>query len=438
MTETTPAPISLFARRMTLAVVLVAVALFISQLVEIPWRSALRGHDNTFNYLWLRSAMIGGDWDFRDDLLACNTLDARYRKAALDAPLTDAGLLPNKYGIGWAVVSLPFYLIADGLTATGRAIGLRDLQRDGYGPVYQIILQTGHFLLAILSVRLGYLCLRRWFNPEAALLGVLITWSCSPLLYYQTSNLSMSHGVGFFAVMLCLWALLRAESRPAELRWWALAGAAVSLAAVTRFQLAIVGLLPVGLWLTRYSTLPRPWRAAVACAVAALPLVMLQLFAWKTVYGHWLVFSYGENEEGFNFLQPALLELLFSPYHGFLYWHPFLLFGVVGMFLFGRHRPWPGLPLVALTLITIYMNAAWWCWWFGASFGQRAFDCVWPGLMVGLGWLLHNAPPSSARRLIWFGAAMAAVNLVLLLMYRTNLVPRNAPVTWFDVLRGGL
>jgi len=108
----------------TVVCVGVSIAFCVSQLVEIPARSALRGYDNTFNYLWLRSAMVDHDWDFRNDLAACNTLTPEYRAAALALPLSHTGRIPNKYGVGWAVVSAPFYLFADLLVTTGRAAGV--------------------------------------------------------------------------------------------------------------------------------------------------------------------------------------------------------------------------------------------------------------------------------------------------------------------------
>jgi hypothetical protein len=74
---------------------LVGVALFVSQLLEIPSRSAFRGYDNTFNYLWLRSAMVDHDWDFRNDLAQCNTLIPAYRASALALPPTATGHIPN-------------------------------------------------------------------------------------------------------------------------------------------------------------------------------------------------------------------------------------------------------------------------------------------------------------------------------------------------------
>ncbi|HYD85619.1 MAG TPA: hypothetical protein VEA63_16240, partial [Opitutus sp.] len=142
----------------------VGLAFFLSQLLEIPARSALRGYDNTFNYLWLRSAMVDGDWDFRNDLETCNTLAPEHRASALGLSLTAAGRVPNKYGVGWAVVSVPFYLVADAIVATGRALGLWRLERDGYNAVYQICLQLGHLGIAWLALWLAAKAIAAWIG----------------------------------------------------------------------------------------------------------------------------------------------------------------------------------------------------------------------------------------------------------------------------------
>ncbi len=429
MTNASPwAPASL---RLLVICSVAAFGLFLSQLVEIPWRSALRGSDNTYNYLWLRSAMVGGDWDFRDDLAVCNTLTEDYRRAGLAATPTATGLLPNKYGIGWSVVSLPFYLLADALPSFGSTAP------HGYGPVHQIVLQTGHGLLAVLSLVIVYHILRRWCSPDNALAGLLLTWAGSPLLYYQTSNLSMSHGVTFFAAALCLWASLRAADSGSGLRWWALAGLAVSLAAVTRFQAAVVGIIPVASWLTAVCRResPHPIRAALVCAAAALPLIALQMFAWRVVYGQWLLSTYGANDEGFNFSSPAWAEMLFSPRHGLLHWHPFLAVGLTGLAWLARARPALATALWTVVGATLYINAAWWCWWFGAAFGQRAFDCALPAVMLGAAWCLQCAAPRARSWLFRIGCVFAALNLFLLVLYRTNLISRNGPVTWPDAFR---
>ncbi len=417
----------------------VALALAVSQLLEIPQRSALRGYDNTFNYLWLRSAAVDGDWDFRNDLATCDTLTPEYRASALALPPTATGRLPNKYGLGWAVVTVPFYLVADGIVTASRAVGLWTLQRDGWNPVYQICIQLGHVMLAILALWLAARVIASWLQVERtqAWAGVVLVWAASPLLYYQTVDVSMSHGAAFFAVTLMAYALTRAKETPtANWPWW-LAGTGWGLAATTRFQLGIFGLLAAWSWfgMLRAGEGRRAVRTVWLFAAGALPLLALQLWAWHVVYGSWLVFSYGAEGEGFRWLQPEWLGSLASPLHGLFYWHPLLLVALAGLLAWAASERRLAPVLVAAVLATLYVNAAWWCWWFGAAFGNRACDAALLPLMAGFAWLLGRATPRWRR--VWWAAALTAGawNFYLVLLYRLAVIPRNAPVTWSEMLQ---
>ena len=412
--------------------------LFLSQLAEIPQRSALRGYDNTFNYLWLRSAMVDGDWDFRNDLVACNTLTAEYRAAALALPVTETGRIPNKYGVGWSVVTLPFYAAADAVVATGRLLGLWTLERDGFNPVYQLFIQTGHAGLAILALVLAVRVVRGWVGPGATL-GVLMTWAASPLLFYQTSNLSMSHGTAFFAVTLGAYGLQRAGADGGKSFGWLLAGVGFGLAAVTRFQLVVFALLPgwtlVGLWRKE----PAAARTALAgLMLGGLPFVCLQLAAWKVTYGHWFVFSYGAEGEGFNWLHPELGRSLFSSWHGLYYWHPLLLLATVGLFGWMWSQRAFAVPVGLAFAATWYLNAAWWCWWFASAFGHRAYDAAVLPLMAGMAWLVGRA--TGRWRIVLYAVAMLAAlwNLRGLILYRTGSISRSEAVTWSQMWSAGL
>ena len=415
-----------------------ACGLFASQLAEIPHRSALRGWDNTFNYVWLRSLMVGGDLSFRDDLEAGNTLTVELKTTIPQMPLTKTGLVANKYGIGWALVSAPFYMVADGIVATGRGLGVWTLERDGYNWVYQVCLQTGHFLLAGVSLLLVYRVARRWCGREPAVLGVMMVWAASPLLYYQTSNLSMSHGVTFFALTGCVLALLRTQDEPERLCWWWLAGAGLGLAAITRFQTAVFGLLPLWAVVMQARTkrdVVTTMRILVALAAGALPLIALQLAAWKIVYGSWLVYSYGAEAEPFYWTKPAVREVLFSAKHGLFYWHPFLLAGTAGLLALAWRRGGLLRAGVVVIGVSIYVNAAWWCWWFGSSFGSRAFEGAILFFMAGTAWVFERLPVKAGRWLFAAGAGFAGWNLAMVLLYRMALISRNDAVTYGDALR---
>lgn len=436
---------------------------FLSQLAEIPWRSALRGYDNTFNYLWLRSAMVDGDWDFRNDIEEANTLAPAHRASALTLPQTAAGRLPNKYGVGWALVTTPFYWVADAMVGAGRALGLWRLERDGFNAVYQICVQLGHLGLAVLALWLATETIATWIGTkEAARVGVATVWAASPLFYYQTVNLSMSHGVAFFAVAVLAYALTRARpqthggpnSREAEselaasaaasrepgpphgnaLGSWLLAGVGWGLAVITRFQLAVFAIPAAFVLFERRRSAGEVMRAAGCFAAGAAPFILLQLWAWRVVYGEWFVFGYGVEGESFHWSRPEVLRALFSPWHGLFYWHPFLLVACAGMIAWAWRERMLALGWVAAWCATIYVGAAWWCWWFASAFGQRSHDAALLPLMAGVAALWKHGG-ARWRRIIWVLAiAAGAWNFYLATLYRTGAISRSEPVTWMQMI----
>lgn len=444
----------------------VAAAFFLSQLVEIPARSALRGYDNTFNYLWLRSALVDGDWDFRNDIEACNTLVPEQRASALTLPETATGRIPNKYGVGWALLTLPFYLLADAVVALGGWFGWWSLARDGFNSVYQIAVQTGHAALAIVALVFAVHVVARWIGDRtAAVTGVLAVWSASPLLYYQTVNVSMSHAAAFFAVTLLAFALERATAAggPADCAqtssqtrarmdiraeshagWWLLAGAAFGLAVITRFQLVVFGAViawaVVASGVVRKETPGRvedvvPKLVRVAwLTLGAAPFLLLQMCAWHSVYGQWVVSGYAFEGETFHWSHPEILASLFSSWHGLFYWHPFLFVAATGMLAWAWTSRGPAFAWVIGVVATVYLSAAWWCWWFASSFGHRAYDAALLPLMAGAAWGFHRSSGLARRVLVAVALGAGLWNAYLALLYRTGAISRHAPVSWAEML----
>jgi hypothetical protein len=424
---------------------LIGVALFFGllffgiQLAEIPWRSALRGYDNTFNYLWLRSAMVDGDWDFRNDLEECDTIAESELGEVLNQPVTKTGLLANKYGIGWGIASLPGYLAADAVVAVGNGVGLWDLRRDGFNPVYQVFLQAWQFLLAAVSLVLVRTVVARLIGPEYAWAGVLSVWLASPLVYYQTSNLSMSHNTVFFCIAVMVFGAMQAPRKPGAAWPWLLMGAGYGLAVVTRFQAGVFAFVLIfALWEHAKSRRELVLQASGWLLAGGLPFALLQMWAWKVVYGQWAVFSYGVTGESFSWGSPALVQSLFSSFHGMFYWHPLLFVSFAGMMWWTWRRRGVGIPLTMAGVLTVYVNAAWWCWWFAASFGMRAFDGALIGLMIGQAYLFSRANKSRLKGLWATCIVLAAWNLYVVTLFRAAAIPRNAPVTWLEMIRAAL
>ena len=108
-------------------------------LFQTPFQSSIRGWDDSFYYFWLRSFFVDGDFDFSNEIEYCDTFDENTRQHALSMPLTEKGYLPNKYPIGWALSSAPWYLLGDAITRLINLFGA-ELLTDGYGPYYQLMM----------------------------------------------------------------------------------------------------------------------------------------------------------------------------------------------------------------------------------------------------------------------------------------------------------
>src|SRR5690606_5545844 len=135
---------------------------------------------------------------------------------AENLPLTEVGRVPNKYGIGWALASAPFYLIAKALVGASNLLGANSAN-DGFDPAFQIAQQLGHLGYASIGLFLLYRCMRVWWDADAAARAIAVGWLATPLLYYQSTNLSMSHSLVFTIVAASLHAAVRLRTRPDRL-----------------------------------------------------------------------------------------------------------------------------------------------------------------------------------------------------------------------------
>jgi len=384
-------------------------------------RSMLQGWDDAFYYLWLPSVVIDHDLDFANQIRQCDAFTASTRQEALDQPRTATGLVPDKYPPGWALGSLPFFLAAHAVSPAGAT---------GFEPVYVIAVWTGQLLYAAIGLCLAVGIVSRFFPPDLARLAVLAGWLASPLVYYQTARLAMSHSQVFALAMAIFWLSLRIAQGAAQPRHWVLLGFSSALLVVTRNAAAVYLVLPAVVAVPYL----RSVRIGTWLALGAVVPVAVQLIAWKLLFGSWFAYSYGG--EHLNFSALHLGEVLFSPRHGWFYWHPLLLAGIAG-FLGWAWRRVAGWAWIVSLGATVMLNAAWPTWWLGSSFGHRGFEVPTLFAMLGLaalGQLAHTRP--LAWRILQCATMIAiAWNLVLLALFLTGHISREGPVTYGDVIQ---
>ena len=155
-------------------------------------------------------------------------------------------------------------------------------------------------------------------------------------------------------------------------------------------------------------------------------LVLLpQLIYWKTISGHWLYYSYGN--EGFFFLHPQLINILFSFRKGWFVYTPVMVFGVLGIyFLLKKFKPL-FLPVFVILIAFLYVDSSWWCWWYGGGLSQRELIDIYPFMALPLAAFLQWI---GKQRLLlrYFIGILFTVSVLLGIFY--NVQYRYGSIHW--------
>jgi hypothetical protein len=302
--------------------------------------------DGIYYYSWLRSIVIDHDIRFGNE----------YNAFQATQPTTPLGLPGNKYTVGPALLWLPTFAVAHSL-----------IRGTGYEMPYQIAVGLTCVLYAYVGLLLLFFLLSKYFNQTVTTVSILGIAGATNLLFYGSLDVVNSHAVSFFAVSLFLTFLFQKS------RSWIFIGTALGLVGLMRTQDLIVGLL----------VLPYIKKNDIISFTSGLLIVFLpQLLAWQVLYGKFWVSPYISNIEGFNFLQPHLLGVLFAPSNGLLLWTPIVLVGCIGLLKSNTRLP---LKLMAgIITLALYLIASWSVWWQGASYSGRMLISILPLVAFGL------------------------------------------------------
>jgi hypothetical protein len=102
-----------------------------------------------------------------------------------------------------------------------------------------------------------------------------------------------------------------------------------------------------------------------------LALVSVQGFLWYIQTGHFFLWSY--RDEGFNFSHPEMINALFSFRKGLFIYAPLLMLSMLGLFPLMFRKMLQFLSMTGFLIISAYIIASWWNWYYGDGFGLRAF-----------------------------------------------------------------
>ncbi len=422
------------------------------------WRGgALGGSDAQAYYAPLRSLVIDHDLDFENEFGELN-YHGHGRDALLAWPRSPhTGLIFNRFPLGYAIMFLPFFLVAHGLSAILGGIGIDVFQPNGYSALYQLAIVFNAWFWAACAYFAHRQVMRRYFSP---VIGDWVTFVV--FLSFQGIFSSVTFWMNpqmQTLFVFCLLLLTMARVDDGDTRWimWGALGALTGWLALLRTECGVVALFPFMMFLVvfwrewvRYCESAGPWDkatkkrrffgsifSALASPVAFILVFMIQLIYWRLLWGEWFVVQV-ESYEGhgaFQWGSPEFYNVLFSTRHGLFYWSPILFWGLVGFVgITFSSRSDSTLRLGFIQMMVLYyLYASWSVWWMGYSYGARQFIVITPFLSIGICLLVEHL---WYYRKVLLVAASAFIlwNLTLLWLFLNGHIPRSGEQSFHPLL----
>lgn len=182
----------------------------------------------------------------------------------------------------------------------------------------------------------------------------------------------------------------------------------------------------------RASGLFKDYRLLLIMAGTAAIIWLPQMIYWREMTGHWLWFSYG-NDERFFFGDPAIVKGLFSWRKGLFIYTPLMIVSFAGIIALWIRRSPHALAVTLFVPLNIYIIFSWWCWWYGGGFGQRAFIDSYALMAVSAAALLSMA--MTAGRSFFRVAVLTAFLLLATLGIFNNIQYYHGAIHWDSMTR---
>jgi hypothetical protein len=356
--------------------------------------------DPSFYYAQLRSPIVDGNLDFRPETQPPNAIDI----------YTVTGLQPSPWPVGPGLFWAPFFVLAH-----LASLLINPAAADGFGNLYIALVSAGSALYGIIGLIVTYRLCCLYSERGLAVLAVALVLLASPLFFYVFRQPIMAHSVSFLAAasLLLLCVLLERGTLPLE-QSGILLGVAVGVNALVRWSSVLMLVLPAGLLIwygidaLRQHNMRRAQTVLAQMLLASLAgfiVISPQLVMWHQLYDTWLLMP----TSGFRHTLPVNMpHVLFHTNRGLLFWAPFVLLGLGGIFR---------LPMMRLRILTmlylgllLVMLGRWDDWFSGGGYGPRYFIETLPLAALGFVVLLRDVVTTSMR---WLALMLVAALLVL-------------------------
>jgi hypothetical protein len=330
------------------------------------------GHDANGYYAYLPAIFIYQDLNF-------SFYDHEIKEIRKEIPPTNydyrksfKGKNVNKYYIGTSIAQIPFFLTAHTM------VYILGFERSGFSQIYYVFISLAAIFYAFIGIfYLNNILILYKISLLNRSLSLLALYFGTHLFYYTIFEPGMSHVYSFAFISMLLYYGMKyfKEHQLQTAVYFSVLLGIITL--IRPVNLIVILILPfiAGSYKDLIKGLSflikeKPSRFLIVFIVF-FAVVSIQLVVYKIQTGYYFVYSYAE--EGFNFLDPHMFDILFSYQKGLFLYTPLCLISAFGIYLLYKKSKFEAFGLIVFFLLLTYVLSSWWMWFYGGSFSSRVY-----------------------------------------------------------------
>ncbi len=333
--------------------------------------------DPSFYYGQMRSPIVDHDLDLRNE-----TLTGRYVLAH-----TKTGLQESPWPIGPSILWSPSFLITHTIV-----YWLNPSQANGFDPLSLVGVAFSSIGYGCAGLILIYSVCRKLTDQYTALFIIILSFLATPLFYYMFRQPIMAHTASLFAFSLVVWVYFHLNQYDSvDSLSGLLFGIALGLCFLTRWTGIVMVIIPGVYFIPRiFYVLKNHSYLRVKQVILQITILFLVFFAvitpqlslWYRLHLSFFVIPQSGDAFIDGFLPVNTLNVFFHSNRGLLFWAPFVMIGILGIWFI------PDIPIrfatISIILIQVILIGYRVDWYSGGGFGARYMIENLPLLVLGV------------------------------------------------------
>jgi hypothetical protein len=240
--------------------------------------------------------------------------------------------------------------------------------------------------------------------------------------YYATFDAGFSHIYSLFAISLFIY-LTKLLFQTKKYSYFIYAAAALGLVAILRQSNLLIVLFVPFLAGSRTELMDcikgifADKKIMVIGVFSFFIILFVQLVIWYLQTGYFVLNSY--QNYSFDFSNPHFYDILFSYKKGLFLYTPILVLAMLGLIymLVIKKEYYLFLWWMVFFVILTYVLSSWWSWFFGCSYGLRAYIDFYPVFFIPFAIMLNSVGNAMKIIVITLSLITVPINLIQTFQY---------------------